>query len=391
MFRRDQSGLAHILLFLILVTAAVAAIFFWRVKGNEPDTKIAKLPDVWQKRIDDALKPTACNLRPAPKPPADSYQGPLIDAHFHPPSLPDPSPGDTDYLKEKLHTSLGVNITFEEIACLFRHDGTTPRHILSFFPVWPNIYRYQIEVVKQVMQRYPDMFVPFINPPDSDDSPSGSQTVNAKMLEKMLSIEPGLFAGYGEIGLYGHEGGARPLPPDSPRLQAIYKVLRQHGVKKVFFHLGEGMRDSFDKILRANRDITFIFHGDQLIKQLPDGSQDISQIDYLLKRNPNVAYGIDELFGDVFLLNERGTKKEVLSHFKDYAPLLEKDLKTWKAFIERYPDQVMWDTDRGTYLWVMDVKIGRTLARYARAFIVRLDPSVQAKYAYKNAEYWYGQ
>ena len=88
----------------------------------------------------------------------------------------------------------------------------------------------------------------------------------------------------------------------------------------------------------------------------------------------------------MFLLNEKGNKQQVLKHFSDYEPLLEKDKATWKAFIERYPNQVMWDTDRGTYLWAMDLDVGRALVSYARAFIATLDPSVQEKYAYKNAE-----
>ncbi|MBI4033907.1 hypothetical protein HY379_02810 [Candidatus Saccharibacteria bacterium] len=386
--KQNESGFHHVGLLLLVIVLTVTGFVGWRVYqnnsggGNPSNQSLTPLDG----RIVNAFKDVGCPQQVKPAVNKSYYQGPLIDSHFHPPSIPDPSPGDTDYLKERTFNSLGVNITMSEIVCMFKNDGSTPRNILSFFPVWPNIYELQLQVVKQTLEKYPGMFVPFINPPDSDNSVNGSQTVDAEQLDKMLSVYPGLFAGYGEIGLYGREGGARPLPPDSPRLQEIYKVLRKHKIKRVFFHLGEGTKDSFERVLRANRDISFIFHGDQLITQRQNGTQDISQVEAIVKNNPNVAYGIDELFGDVFLLNEKGNKQQVLKHFSDYGPLLDKDKATWKGFIERYPDQVMWDTDRGTYLWVMDLDVGRALVSYARAFIATLDPNVQEKYAYKNAE-----
>ena len=96
---------------------------------------------------------------------------------------------------------------------------------------------------------------------------------------------------------------------------------------------------------------------------------------------------MDELYGDVWLLRPETSKEEFLAHFRDYESLLTKDLETWKGFIERHPDQVLWGTDRGAGTpWSLDMEVGEALSRYARAFIGRLDPSVQEKYAYKNAE-----
>ena len=55
--------------------------------------------------------------------------------------------------------------------------------------------------------------------------------------------------------------------------------------------------------------------------------------------------------------------------------------------IEAHPDQFVWGTDRGGIaLWTFDLVVGQTLVDYARAFIGRLDPTVQEKFAYKNAE-----
>jgi hypothetical protein len=138
--------------------------------------------------------------------------------------------------------------------------------------------------------------------------------------------------------------------------------------------------------LRANPDINFVFHGDQLITY-KDGKQDLSKIDDLLSKYPNVLYGIDELYGDKWLLRKEITKEEFLKHFEDFESLLEQDLATWKGFIERHPDQVVWDTDRGgLVVWSLNLDVSLTLNNYSRAFIGRLDPNVQEKFAYKNAQ-----
>ncbi|OGD61550.1 hypothetical protein A3A71_00010 [Candidatus Berkelbacteria bacterium RIFCSPLOWO2_01_FULL_50_28] len=367
---------------LTLIFAGVIVALLRQPTPDPKDPNINSSADSWEKRVANAFKPSECPLLPKPKLDASYYQGPLIDAHFHPPSLPDSALGSELEAPDD-QTLLGVNITYDEIACTFRNDGTSGK-VFAFFPVYPNIYKPALEVVKRAVDQYPDVFVPFIMPPDNDGSPTGYPTVNSDTLQKMLKVYPNLFKGYGEIGLYERQGGAKELPPDSARLLEIYPVAREHNLV-VMFHLGEGQAASYEKILQANRDIKFIWHGDQLIN-CTECTQDLTVIDGILSRNPNVYYGIDELYGDVFLMQAEVGKKKFLEHFKDYDPLLKKDVETWKSFIERHPDQVLWDTDRGVLTWSMDIEVGRALTNYSRAFIAELDPDVQEKFAYKNAE-----
>lgn len=389
----DERGIGHIAGFLLLAVLTIVGLVGWRVYDINLQESVKQQGNdfgPWEQRIADGVKSKNCT-EVAPTFPSSYYQGPLTDTHFHPPNIPDSDPesGNSDYLGEKVFTSLGVNITMGDIVCMFNADGSTPKNILAFFPAFPSTHKYSVEVVRRTMQQYPGVFAPFLNPPGEckpGDMENCSQTVDAAKLDEILSLEPGLFKGYGEIGLYGHENGPEPLAPNAPRLQAIYPVLRKHGIKKVFFHLGEGQKAAFDEVLKANRDITFIFHGDQLVPKNDDGSQNLSQIDDLLYDNPNAYYGVDEFWMDTFLLHEKGSKEEVLKHLSDYGPLLEYDLANWKPFIERHPDQVLWDTDRGTYLWATDIEVGRALVKYARRFIAELDPFVQEKYAYKNAK-----
>lgn len=48
---------------------------------------------------------------------------------------------------------------------------------------------------------------------------------------------------------------------------------------------------------------------------------------------------------------------------------------------------MLWGTDRGgDALWALELDVAIALNDYTRAFIGRLDQSVQEKYAYKNAE-----
>lgn len=101
---------------------------------------------------------------------------------------------------------------------------------------------------------------------------------------------------------------------------------------------------------------------------------------------PNIYFTANDLYGDQYLLHPGGSKEAFLAALKDYEPLLEKDLATWKDLIEAHPDQFMWGTDRGSATWTFDKEVGEALAKYVRAFIGRLDPEVQEKFAYKNAE-----
>lgn len=369
------------LLLLGLSAAIVAggAMLILRLDG----ASISGSRSAWDGIIDAAMVPSDCPV-PAPRIYAKGhYVGPLIDAHIHIPSIPDDPSFVADADDDGARPSLGVNVTIAEMACLFETEGTMMA--FAFFPVWPELPEQMVEVVRRSTEAYPNLFVPFIMPPNHDDDPRGSPTVDADMLREMLAIVPGLFEGYGEIGLYARDHGSPELPPDAELLREIYPVVREQKML-VYLHLGVDHDDNLEIVLDQYPDVSFIFHGDQLIAYGEEGRQDLSRVDALLSDHPNLYYGVDELYGDEFLLRPEVSKEAFLAHFADYEPLLEEDLATWKAFIEKHPDQVLWDTDRGGGApWSLDVDVGLQLTDYARAFIGRLDPAVQEKYAYKNA------
>lgn len=337
--------------------------------------------------VEAALAPTACSVATIESLEPTAYTGPLIDTHIHIAALPD-GPVDRQGSDDD-RPLMGVNVTIPDYVCMMDAEGTSK--VFAFFPVWEPITEPSVDVVRRTVAEYPDRFVPFIMPPDHDDDPDGFPTVTADVLTSMLAIKPGLFRGYGEIGLYArgdHGGpkGALALPPNAERMLAIYPVVREHQLL-VYVHLGEGQQAAFEEVLSANPDISFIWHGDQLVRHLPDDVQDFSAIEEILSNHPNAFYGVDELYGGEWLLKPEVSKAEFLAHFADPTPLLEEDIARWKALIERHPDQVLSGTDRGGSTgWSLDPDVAQTLTGYTRAFIGRLDPAVQAKFAYQNAE-----
>lgn len=341
----------------------------------------------WGRVFAKAFEPVDC-----PKPrdpqslPAGYYKSPIIDAHIHIHSLPDGQPGFPD--EYYTGTNLGIKYSLNQWLCMMDVEGTSKA--LAFFPVWDPIRNESLNLVKLVMEKYPHRFIPFIMPPDNDGSVNGSPTVDASTLQEMLSVHPGLFKGYGEIGLYvrGEQGdpkSAPALPPDSTRLKEIYPHIREHNLV-VYFHLGEGQKEALERVAAANPDITFIFHGDQL-KDCAECDKTHSMIADILENHPNVYYGVDELYGGDWLLKPGASKEDFITHFEDYDALLKKDLATFKEFIETHPDQVMWGSDRGVSTpWDVDPDVALVLNNYTRYFIGHLDPQVQEKLAYKNAQ-----
>jgi len=350
-------------------------------KEEEIIEELSAEEQAWEKRIDAALAPSYCFAVEGPRYGDEYYTGPLIDTHYHIANIPDSDPlGDDDEEEKSEEPTLGVNIKIADIICTLEQENTAK--VFAFFPVYPEIPEQMIEVVSRTMKKYPEQFVPFIMPPDHDNDPQGFPTVDAAEFEDMLSIYPGLFEGYGEIGLYAREGGAKELPPDSERLLEIYPVLRENNLV-VYFHLGEGQQEAFEKVAQDNPDIHFIWHGDQLV----ENGNDLETLEEILYNNPNVYYGVDELYGDEWMIRPDKTKEEFLAYLEDYEDLLKEDWRTWKGFIQRHPDQVIWGTDRSDQvLWSHEPETGIALTNYARVFIAGLDEDVQEKFAYKNAE-----
>ena len=170
-------------------------------------------------------------------------------------------------------------------------------------------------------------------------------------------------------------------------------------IKPIFFGLDDGKKKLVDKYfvnvsisvevkkessienaLQKNSNVTFLIHG-------PEIENSISGI---IDRHPNARYSIDAILLRVGspggLLYTAGSKENFISIFnQNFNAMLTSAVNDWKAKIEQYPDKYMWGTDRSD-AWMFDEEVSVLLEEFGRAFIGRLDPAVQEKFAYKNAE-----
>ena len=345
--------------------------------------EIAAWDAEWPKRIDAAFAPAVCGDKPTKDFPASYYQGPLIDSHLHIPQLPDDTVGDApvdgyvetrgaesdlyDTIAKEQRPLLGRTMDINRIACTLRNEGSIKA--FAFFPTFPEITVPAIEVAYRTVERYPSLFVPFLQA-----SANGATTLAGESLEVMLGVRPNLFFGFGEVGSSPTESD-NPAP-DSEIYTGDWEVVRDHGLA-VWYHPGEGHIESLERAIQDFPEVTFIVHGD-VIRPYIDG---------ILDRNPNVYFTYNDIFDDLIPTFRFGEKEVFVSDMRnDWDRLLDAAYAMYGSLIENHPDRYMWGTDRGDIVWQYDEDIGQLLTEYARAFIGRFDPEIQEMIAYKNAE-----
>lgn len=344
----------------------------------------------WPKRVDAAFTEAECESVAANDYPASYsasyppfyYDGPLIDSHLHIPQLPDDRPGEVDDSYEAPRGSesdlydtiaqedrplLGRTVDIDTIACSLRNEGTTKAFI--FFPAFPEITSPAIDVAYRAVEKYPSLFVPFIQA-----SANGVSTLEGESLEVMLGVRPDFFFGFGEVG----DSPTEPInpPPDSAIYTGDFEVVRDHGLV-VYYHVGPGRQENMARALESFSEVTFIVHGD-FVRPYMTG---------LMDRYPNIYFTFNDIFDEVIPTFRFGDKKDFLSAMeREWDSMLEKSIEMYRSMIEAHPDGYMWGTDRGDIVWNYDGDVGRLLAGFGRDFIGRFDPEIQEKIAYKNAE-----
>lgn len=336
---------------------------------------------VWEERIEAALASTTCPEIQAPTFPSGYYQGPLIDTHLHIPAIDDSSPDEfRDNNAEMIarfggpQALLGNNVLMSEIACSLKREGTMKN--FAFFPVYDSMLKQSVQIARRTMQTYPALFTAFLMAPGPhDDVP----TLDAGTVENVLSYYPGLFKGYGEIGLYAIDGVRGDFRPDDDIFQKIYPIVKRNKLL-AYFHPGDKPKEGFARVLAEQPDIIFVVHGDEIQGDIVS----------LIEKYPNIYYGIDAFWGedmDLFHAFVGKSKEKYLAMMeKEFDAVLEYEVKKWKPVIEKHPDRFLWGTDRGDAVWNYDLEVGQMMVKFARAFIGRLDPKAQEKIAYKNAE-----
>ena len=299
------------------------------------------------------------------------YTGPLIDTHLHMP------------VSSAIISDIAIRSGFEDmphagqiptgdIVCLMKKEGITKA--FSFFII-PNAGMGQsLGHAEQVASQYPE-FIPFFMPP----LPIESLNPTLADVDKALGKKPGFYQGYGEAR-FDFNAGKNALPEDQYLLD-MYHLSDKHNLI-VQIHPDEGQIASIERLLQKYPDVIFLVH-------LALDEQ--NEIDRLMGEYDNIYYSLDaeltSLFGYHTIQNNQGpTKEEFIAYTKqNMDTLIQEDLSRWQEIIMKHPDRFTWGTDRW-FTWHFDPGVGALIEELGRAFIGQLDPALQEKIAYQNAE-----
>ena len=316
----------------------------------------------------------ACNLKPQQREfnREPYYTGPLIDTHVHMP------------VASKTIKDLSIQAGFEDmpsssdvstdyINCLFDAEGI--KKAFGFFIVPKIAPQYVVNYVKNIEEKYPDKFVRFLMP----TLPLQTLNLESSEVEKILNDNPGLFQGYGEAR-FDFSLGTNANPEDKYFLE-MYRLADKNNLI-VQIHPDKGQLGALKRLLEKYPNVKFLAH------VMP---YDRSGVGKLMETHKNLYYSLDAeihyIFGYQTIQNNRGpTKEEYLKFIREnFDSVLEEALRNWKQIVEAHPDQFMWGSDRW-YQWHFDPEVGGLVVEFGRSFICQLDPAVQEKFAYKNAE-----
>lgn len=328
------------------------------------------------KTINFSIPYTSCSRKFSPQVNVGPYYlGPLFDAHFH-------LPATAHNLGEMYPMALfDQDVTFNQLLCTFDSEkvvGVTAFYDLyasSFPDQWqPFLLDQSIKTAKEIKAHSKNKFKLFLSPDNLD----------AQVIDDILGSNPELFNGIGEIAFYSPPQKSGVTPDDS-HYQAVWKVAAKYHLP-VMFHPGDSnpvFRPAPDQeahvaeAIKDNPNVKFLLHGYQSKDYISD----------LMNKYSNVYYSIDSAtlfpFEGMFVM---GPKEAFIARFKnDFNSQLQEQVNFWKPQIEKYPDRFMWGTDRAE-AWHFDKEVEPLFEEFGRAFAGRLDPSIQEKYAYRNAE-----
>ncbi len=301
---------------------------------------------------------------------APYYSGPLFDAHFHMPDLIDVSKmgghsesQDADHGSDPITDPvLRKDVALEKILCNF--DKEKVKGAIGFVVGAEQLLEETLEIAESMKEESSGKINLFLMP----------VMFSTEGLESIEKSNKGLFKGYGEMTFYDQDYAN--TPPDSPVVMETYKVAEKHNLI-VMIHPGRNQKSNIENVLQKNPNVNFLLHGFEIENDIVD----------LMDKYPNVYFSIDSavLYAMQGLFMSVSNEQFVSRFKQDFDSILNSKISKWKKEIEKHPDRFMWGSDRGMP-WHYDEEISVLFEEFARAFIGRLDPTVQEKYAYRNAE-----
>ncbi len=299
------------------------------------------------------------------------YTGPLIDSHVH---MPVSSKIVSTFAIQsgfKVLPAYDDKLSIDYITCLFDSEGI----IQTFgFHLVPNMaIGASLDTVRLLQEKYGVKYAHFYMP-----TPLGALNPSPEKVDEILTGNP-FFKGYGEVKFDFSEIKNKGI--EDPEYLKAYALAEKYGLV-IMMHPAPSQKEAVIRLLKKYPNVNFLFHGSNELK---------SWMDELLSIYKNAHYSLDANLVDLYgwepkHFNEGVAKQEFMAYMdSNFDKKLQEDVLQWKSFIEKHPDQMTWGTDRW-YKWHFDEDVGALLEEFGRAFIAELDPSVQEKFAYKNAQ-----
>ena len=231
------------------------------------------------------LKPTVenCDANPHKREFTNNlyYTGPLIDTHLHMP------------VASKIFSEIAIQSGFEDmphtgkiptskIVCLMKKENIIKA--FGFFLASNIGLEQSVSHVKDIKEKYNDMFISFFQPP----LPMQQLFPKTSDVEKVLKNNPGLYGGYGEIR-FDFNLGQNVLPDDNYQLE-MYDLSDKNNLI-VQVHPAKGQAQILKQLLEKYPNVVFLVH---LMK---DEQQEIIE---LLETHDNMYYSLDAEISYIF-------------------------------------------------------------------------------------------
>lgn len=279
------------------------------------------------------------------------YTGPLFDAHIHMPDLSE----------------------INKLLCTFDREKVKGAIAFYFSPPQSQSLEKMLAEAESMKSGSSGKIRLFLIP----------VSYSLKTLEDIETTHKGLFTGYGEMAFYNRgipDQSYYPQSPDEQQFLDLY-VLAGKNNFVVMIHPDQGQERAIENVLQKNPHVKFYLHGEEIEDAIMG----------LMDKYSNVYYSIDVIIsrlprsGDT--LHVSRTEEEYVSRVtQNFNAMLNGAVNEWKPKIEKHPDRFTWGTDRGGASWHYGEEVSRLFEELSRAFIGQLDPAVQEKFAYKNAE-----
>ena len=263
-------------------------------------------------------------------------------------------------------------LSIDYLVCLFDSEGI--QNTFGFFMAPTPVFDSSVSMFSDIKKEYPNKIVAFYMP-----TPLSSIDPEYNTIIGMLEEYKGLYQGLGEIKFAYHE--VENDKPEDKKYLGLYQIADDYQLI-IMMHPREDQMDALKRLLEKYPSVPFLLHG---VKEMRE------EIGRLMDSHNNLYYSVDaeltSIYGWGLEHQSRGpSKEEYLSYLRaNFDIILKKSLQEWKTLIEAHPDRFVWGTDRW-YRWHFDYEVGGLLEEMGRTFIGQLDPTVQEKFAYKNAE-----